>query len=164
MEGRTRCSFFRCGRCQTANWLLRKYRRWVSKTLPRCALKMLDGDVSTKPRRRIIIIPQQWAVLAVKWHSTMMISAGILRFLQAYSALVRRWKKAGGSGSRFLILFSCISLRRAALRVYRNGNHQPSAAAEMKRRVANCRVAYFTYLPEGPYQLIWGTLRPRCHP
>lgn len=41
---------------------------------------MLDEDVLAKPTQRIIIISQQWAVLARKWHFTMMISVGIWKF------------------------------------------------------------------------------------
>lgn len=41
---------------------------------------MLDEDISAKPTRRIIIISQQWAVLAAEWEFTMMISVGILKF------------------------------------------------------------------------------------
>lgn len=42
---------------------------------------ILDEDISAKPTlQRIIIIPQQWAVLARKWEFTMLISVGILKF------------------------------------------------------------------------------------
>lgn len=42
---------------------------------------MLDEGISAKPTmQRIIIISQQWAVLARKWEFTMLISVGILKF------------------------------------------------------------------------------------
>lgn len=44
------------------------------------ALMMPDEDIPAKPTHRIIIISQQWAVLARKWEFTMLISVGILKF------------------------------------------------------------------------------------
>lgn len=52
-------------------------------------LQMLDEHISAEPTQRIIIISQQWAVLAGKWEFTMLISVGIFEVLQAYSVLVR---------------------------------------------------------------------------
>lgn len=49
---------------------------------------ILDEDISAKPTvQRIIIIPQQWAVLARKWEFTMLISVGILKFCKLIRSL-----------------------------------------------------------------------------
>lgn len=48
---------------------------------------MLDEDILAKPMQRIIIISQQWAVLAGKWEFTMMISVGIFKFCKLIQLL-----------------------------------------------------------------------------
>ncbi len=54
---------------------------------------MLDEDISAKPTQRIIIVSQQWAVLARKWDYTMMITVGIWKFCKLILVLTEVEKK-----------------------------------------------------------------------
>lgn len=93
---------------------------------------------------------------------TMLISVGILKFCKLIHFLSEVEK--GGRAKPLLILFSSISLCGVGKCLQKQ---QPSAFLNSRNK-QKCgdllHSIFYTYLPEGPCQLIQETLRPHCPP